>query len=33
MEAAAPVRPDPYLVRNSPRFDVAPLPRSVRIVS
>lgn len=33
MEANAPVRPDPYLVRNSPRFDVAPRPRSVRLVS
>jgi ABC-type branched-subunit amino acid transport system substrate-binding protein len=33
MEANAPVRPDPYLVRNSPRFDVAPHPRSVRLVS
>jgi urea transport system substrate-binding protein len=33
MEAKAPVRPDPYLVRNSPRFDVAPRPRSVRLVS
>jgi ABC-type branched-subunit amino acid transport system substrate-binding protein len=33
MEAKAPVRPDPYLVRSSPRFDVAPRPRSVRLVS
>jgi urea transport system substrate-binding protein len=33
MEAKAPVRPDPYLVRNSPRFDVAPRPRSVRRMS
>jgi urea transport system substrate-binding protein len=33
MEANAPVRPDPYLVRNSPRFDVATRPRSVRLVS
>jgi ABC-type branched-subunit amino acid transport system substrate-binding protein len=33
MEAKAPVRPDPYLVRSSPRFDIAVPPRAVRLVS
>lgn len=33
MQAKAPVRPDPYLVRNSPRFEVAPRPKAVRLVS
>ena len=31
-EARSPVRPDPYLVRNSPRFEVATFP-SLRLVS